>query len=207
MRWFVFAGFVFVILAMQQGFASLLEIRGVRPNLLLIVAAYIALAAPPATARWAAMMLGLLVDLTEPYFVAAGASHAGVVLIGPAALGFLAGAVVVVELRGLMFRDSPVSLPVIVFIKGIFVSLVIVALLSLRCLVWGLGDALGTFSAADELVYRFWQLLYTAAVAFPLGLVLIFLDRLWGFAHANASSHAARSRTKSAGRVQPRRIV
>ena len=191
------------MLAFQEGFKGLWVIADVTPGLLLILAVYLALSAPATAAKWAALIIGLLVDLTTTHPLEGRPD--GLVLIGPACLGYLAGAVVVLELRGLVFRDSPVALPLTVFTAGIFVHLVIVALLTLRGLPWLLGEPIAAFSPALDLWYRFWHLVYSSAVALPLGFVFVLLDPWWGFAHP-ASAGAGGSAGRGLGRHRPRRI-
>ena len=203
MRWPVFAIFVFVLLAFQEGLKGLWVIADVTPGFLLILAVYLALSAPAATAKWACLIIGLLVDLTTTYPLDGRLD--GLVLIGPACLGFLMGAVVILELRGLVFRDSPVALPLMVFTAGIFVHLVIVALLTVRGLSWVLSEPIAGFSPALDLWYRFWQLVYSSAVALPLGFVLFMLDSWWGFAHP-ATAAVGRSAGPGGGQRSVRRI-
>ncbi|MAE63271.1 MAG: hypothetical protein CMJ18_03280 [Phycisphaeraceae bacterium] len=182
MRWFVFAIAAFIMLSLDQGLRVLLRIPGsdgVAPSFMLVLAVFVMISAPRRTAFWAALTCGLLVDLSLPRSAGQATDFA---LIGPMALGYLAGAAVTVELRGLIFRDSPVAFGALVLIAGTFVHLVAVALLTLRGLPYpAFIDAINGWSAADELVRRFFELLYSAVLAVPLGLLLIWSDRFWAF--------------------------
>lgn len=175
MRWLIFSIFAYAMLAAQVGLRSLVSVGGVSPQFLLILAVYVGLMAPSAVVPWALLVLGLLVDL------APGNAH-GLSLVGPAALGYLAGAYAVLQLRTLVFRQSVITLTALVLVAGVFVHLVIVALLTVRGVPWPLGEPVPGWSAADQLVQRFLSLLYTAVWAMPVGVVLFRTTPLWGFA-------------------------
>ena len=179
MRWPVFAIMGYLLLVLDTGLSTLLAVNGISPSLTLILLAFVALWANPMAAAWAALALGLAVDLNTPIQTAHLATDA--VLIGPAALAYLTGAYVTVQLRGMLFRDSPLAVAVLVLVAGAFVNLVIVAMLTLRGLPWPIAEPLHGWSAADQLVARFFGLLYTAAVAVPAGYLLIRTQGLWGF--------------------------
>ena len=112
MRWPVFAILAYLMLVLQEGLRTLWSIQGTSPSLLLILLVYVGLWAPPMTAAWAALALGLLIDLTTPVKTL---NHLqDVTLIGPACLGYLAGAYVTVrggpECPVFSSEDSPGSL-------------------------------------------------------------------------------------------------
>lgn len=179
MRWPVFAIFAYLMLTLEQSLRTLWASNYTCPSFLLILMVFISSWAPAMTAVWAALILGLLVDLSSPVLPA---NHAhDVVLIGPAALGYLTGAYVTILLRGMFFRDSPLAIGVLVLIAGAFTHLVVVALLTVRGLPWLIAEPLRGWSAADELVASFFELLYSAALAVPLGYCLVRLRWVWGF--------------------------
>jgi len=179
MHWPVFAIFTFLLLILEDGLRTLISIGYTSPSLLLILLVFIALWASPAIGGWAAVILGLLTDLTTPVY-AIGEVH-DVALIGPCCLGYLTGAIVIVQLRGMVFRDSSLAMGVLVIISGAFVHLVIMALLTMRGLPWPVAEPIPGWSAADQLVARFFDLLYSGLVAVPLGYVLIRSRAIWGF--------------------------
>jgi len=200
MRWAVFCLFAFIMLALELGLKVLLGIpdaQGVTPSFLLILAVFVAMSAPRQTAAWAALAAGLVVDLTQPFQtdppLTVGGGVVDLALLGPAGLGYLAGALVTFELRGLVFRDSAVAFSAMVFAAGLFVQLVVVGLITMRGFAWVPGEPIAAWSAADELVHRFFQLLYTAGLAVPVGFVLLRSDPLWGFRSDGA---AARMRAR-----------
>jgi rod shape-determining protein MreD len=179
MRWFVYAIFAFLALVLDIGLRRLLKLEVVSepsPSFVLIVAVFVAMWAPPRAAMWSGLIIGLLVDLSSLSPTEAD----GYALIGPAALGFMLGSYAVVQLRGLMYRDSPLALAALVFLGGVFVHLMIVAVLTVRGLPM-FGYPVSGWSAATQLYERFWVLLYTAIVAVPVGYVLLRTQPIWGF--------------------------
>lgn len=179
MRWPVFALFAYVLLVLEHGLRTLFVIGHTSPSFLLILAVFIGLWAPPMTAAWAAMALGILADLGSP-LQPAGQSL-DVALIGPIALGFVTASYVAVQLRGLVFRESSLAFGVMVFLAGIFAHLVTVAVLTVRGLPWFVAEPVAGWAAADQLVQRFLEVVYSAGVAIPMGYVLQRLHRVWGF--------------------------
>ena len=102
-------------------------------------------------------------------------------LVGPYALGYLAAAGLCLQMRGSMSQSSPVSLVLVVIPAGVFVQIVAVAMVSLR----GLGpfgpQEVVAWSVADEIVTRFFSILYAAAIAVPLAVLLVRSAPLWRF--------------------------
>lgn len=180
MRWTVFFIFAYLTLLMQVGTEKLLAYGeyGVTPSLLLILAVYIGMSAPPMTAAWAFLLLGLLGDLTRHYPTG---DDQVMWLIGPCTLGMLAGAGVIVQLRVMMYRNSIIAMALLVFTVGIFVNLVTIAMITARGLAWIPTDGMVMWNAADELVRRFYEVVYTALAAVPAGAILLRLVPLWGF--------------------------
>ncbi len=173
MNWLVFTITAYIFLLLQVGLTSLMGIpdaQGVSPNFLLILAVYIGLLAPTKTVAWGMLALGLLSNLLP-----------GRPVLGPEALGYLAGAFAILQLRTLVFRESVVSLVIMVFVVGIFIQLVTVALYTARGLPFLLGDPIPAWNATDQLFRRFLELLYSAAIAIPLGFILIRLNTAFRF--------------------------
>jgi hypothetical protein len=187
MRWSVFFIFAYVFLAIETGLDVLLEFGQVAPSFMLVLAVFIGLSAPRTSVIWSMLALGLLTDVTRDYSTV---DQQVLRLIGPATLGYLAGAVVVLQLRPMVYRDSVIALVVMVFVVGIFVYLVTVAMLTIRSLPflpWSIGDPIAGWSAASELVTRFSELVYCAIVAVPLGILLLRTEKLWAFQLAKGS--------------------
>lgn len=175
MNWLIFAVAAYLMLALEVGLRTLLAVPGpdgVAPSFVLILAVYIGLMAPASVVPWAMLALGVLIDLRP------GADPA-VTILGPAALGHLAGAAVILHLRALVFRESVISLAALVLVTGIFIQLVAVALYTARGLT---GEPIAGWNAADQLVHRFLMLVYSALAAVPVGLLLLRTTPVWGFA-------------------------
>ena len=178
MNWITFAIAAYLCLTLQIGLRDLWAIGPAAPSLVLILGVYVGLTAPGITVGWAMLVLGLLIDASTPWI---GLEQQSVSLLGPAAVGYLVGAYAVVQMRGMLFRESVLTLAVMTFVVGLFIEVVVVFLLVARGLIT--GDALPGFSAADQLVLRFLALLYTTAAAVPVGWLLMKLSPLFGFAH------------------------
>ncbi len=185
MRWIVFVIFAYVLLALEAGLSSAWRIGLSTPHLLLILLVFIGLYAAPLPLAWAALILGALVDLSPPFWPATGTA-ADVAILGPSVIGYLVGAYACLQLRTIVFRDSPVTLAGVVFVVGLLAQLVVVGLLTLRAMPlpgvgWLMGSPIPDFQPADELLRRFFDLIYTALVAIPLGMLLLRSVPLWGF--------------------------
>lgn len=190
MNWLVFAVVAYVALALEVGLGSVLHIGTVTPSFLLILAAFLGICASPAAVLWSFLILGLLADLVHPYAAADGITD--VALIGPTALGYLFAAYAILQTRGMFYRESTTTLAVMVGVAGVCMNLAAVALLSFRGLPMLTAEPPPGFSAADELVHRFWQLLYTGVIAVPVGLLLWRLEGVFGFDYAKG--HHGRGR-------------
>ncbi len=151
MRWLIFAIFVYLAFALDIGLRTMpiwsiqTSVGPVSPDLVLMLAIYFGLWAPPRTAAWVMLILGLLVDLTTQHYTSAAMNPAlagphVVAIVGPNALGYLAGAYAVVQFRGLLYRESAVSVAIMVFAVGVMVNLVTLLLLTVRGLPWLLGN-------------------------------------------------------------------
>jgi len=186
MRWTVFLIFAYLFLAVEIGLDRLLEYGGVSPSFLLILGVFVGLSAPRMTVVWTMLILGLLTDLTYGHTMSDGRL---LWLTGPATLGYLCGALVVLQLRALVVRESAISLAVMVFVVGVFVHLVVVAILTLRGLPWPTASPIADWSAADELAGRFFELLYSAILALPLGFVLARTEPLFAFLAGKSRAH------------------
>jgi len=164
---------------MEEGLRTLLAIGHTSPSFLLILMVFTSLWVSPLSAAYTALLLGLLVDLSKPILPAN--QMIDVALIGPACLGYLTGAYVTMQIRGMIFRHSPIAIGVMVFIAGAFAHLVTMSLLTARGLPWLVAEPIQGWNAADQLVARFLELVYTAMLAVPLGYILVRLQRLLGF--------------------------
>ena len=177
MNWFVFAILAYVLYAVQILLAPLWTVhwgeQRLEPILMLILLVFIGLQARAIAVGWAALILGLLVDVSlqqhEPG------------LIGPWAIGFLAAGYALVQLRNLLFKDSMFTIAIMTFVAGVFAYLVATTIHVMRGIPMFNNPPVEGFSAADQLFHGFGVLVYTAAVAVPLGYVLLKTRPAWGF--------------------------
>lgn len=174
MNWLTFTITAYIGYALQLLLAPMWSINGREPMLLLILLVFVALQAPGMHAAWAAIVLGLLMDvLLNDYQTD---------LIGPWALGLLAAAYALVQMRNLLFKDSMFTIAIMTFVAGIFAQLVATTLHTMRDNIAVFGNTpVENFSAVDQLYHGFGTLLYTAIVAIPVGYLLLKSQSLWGF--------------------------
>lgn len=174
MNWVLFAITTYLLLAIQGGFAEAWVLGQATPNLLLVFAVFIGLSARPAVVAWSLLLLGVLLDL-QPGPLAGRA-----IVLGPHALGFLVGAYAILQLRNLLFRESVFTMVLMTLAVGSFAALVEVLLYALRGMPMLGNDPTG-WRATEQLGYRLFEVLYSAAAAIPLGWLLNRTRRWWGF--------------------------
>lgn len=196
MRWTVFAIFTFLMLVLETGLRALLTIPvgpqdDTAPSFLLVLGIFVSLHAPRRLVPWAMLILGLITDAITTLGVVEPAQSE--MLIGPASLGFLLGGFVTIQLRGVVFRESPATLPIVTFAAGIFVHLLIIALVTMRALPFLPSEPVAEWYASDQLARRFLQLLYTTVLAIPLGFVFKRTERLWGFNSEKGNIYGGRA--------------
>jgi rod shape-determining protein MreD len=186
MRWGVFIVALFACLVLDAGFLNVLEIRGVTPALIPVLAVFVAMSAPRRTALWGCFVIGLLVDLSNRMTVAPDLPFH---LIGPNVLGYVAGCHLLLPLRTMVFRRNPLTIGVMTLLFLFIASLVAVAVLLVRSwypdteIFWR-GD-----SALGELTARFFTSLYSSLIAIPAGWIFARTAPLWGF-HPSAQRSA-----------------
>jgi hypothetical protein len=179
MNWVVFAFVTWVLVGVETGFRDAMAINltsgAIAPSFLLCLTAYIALGATPTSARWSALIIGVLADLAFDLPMRDAGPQA--FLIGPYALAHLLAAQLVLTLRGIMIRRNPLTLGFASMCAAGCANLLIVALLSIRKGIY--GDALA-MSPWTELVLRMGSSVYTGLVAVGLSLVLLPLAPMMG---------------------------
>lgn len=179
MRWIFFAILAYVMLALQTGLSSLLVVGDrVSPSLLFILGIFISVYAPAATTLWAMLILGLLTDLIFP--IQANGPVLDFVLLGPNAIGFVLAGWTGLQLRGIFRRSLP-GIVATIFVASFFAHLFVVATLTVRGMPWPIAESIFGWSAADELLRRFWCMIYTTAMSIPLIYFLGGLIRLFHF--------------------------
>lgn len=177
MRVPIFAIFCYVFLVLEISLRRA-NMDGAMPNLMLILLVFVGMYAPFKVVLWSGMAIGILVDLAYAQNVAEPVHTAAIV--GPNALAYLLGGYTSVKLRTMVFRDSPITLAVMVLVVGIVVYLTAVLLLRIRGFI-GFSDPIRHFSASGELVTAFVEIIYSAVLAVPIGFLLGQFTGILGF--------------------------
>ena len=171
MRWPVVAIVAYVVLGLETAVKPELAIGPVSPSFIVPFLTFIALSGPTVPVLWVAVVMGMIADLYSPR------DDGTLVVLGPYALGYMAAAYLVLVMRGLMFRRSPLSMIFLSILATALAELVLVAFMTLRS---AYTDP-ETWSAARELAGRMLGALYTVMSAGVLSLILFPLTPLFGF--------------------------
>ncbi len=129
MRWAVYLAVLILAIVLDTSFTGLFAIGEVRPAVTPCVVVFVCLHAQRQTSLWAAFVAGLLVDLTNPSLFAGEQPYH---LIGPAALGYVLGAQLVLPLRSMVVRRNPLAAGVLVLLFCLASMLVTTAIFSAR---------------------------------------------------------------------------
>jgi hypothetical protein len=177
MNWVVFLLVAWATMGLELGLRPSIQLgdSGMAPSFALILVAYLALAAPRQAALWAAMSIGVLLDLTSERL--ASSNLGTLTIVGPAALGCMLGASAVANVRAMVYRRNPLTMLVIAVMMSVIAQIVIVACLAARS--W--WDPAIVFQARPELAVRLGSAVYTGVAALVVGPVLNFLTPLFGF--------------------------
>ena len=164
-------------LGLEVGFREALRLgdTAIAPSFVIPLMVWVALAAPPKRASWAAVGLGVLLDLTwiAPLEGGGGRAH----VLGPYALGMLVAAQLVIAMRGLVIRRVFITVGLLSALAAVVAHVFIVSIMFVRS---RLGDSVG-FDPAQQFQLRMWCSMWTGVA----GLVLAFgfnqLEPLMGF--------------------------
>lgn len=194
MNWLIFTIVTYVLLVLQRGLRMLFEVsvgnvEGIWPDFLFVLMVFVVMSARTNIALWASLALGLIVDLEFATLVMPSGERVGVAVLGAHVAGYLAAAGIIIQLRSLVFRNSPLTMGVMTFVGGMVAHVVIVVLYSTRGLSFMPGEPLENWDAATELFRRFFMVLYTVGFAVVLSFPLQMTYRMWGF---DASKRHAR---------------
>jgi len=181
-RWVVFLIFALIGVAIDGGLLDVLRIESlwdVRPSFCAVLAVFIALSAPRLTALWGCFALGLLLDLSTPY---TADGNRMVWLVGPYALGLLAGGWLVVRGRTIVFRRRALTIGVMTLGCLLVAQVIIVVLLMLRSRGWYPGGPVHwtDLSLGIEVLRRILIALYSGLFGVPAGWLLVRTLPLWG---------------------------
>ena len=177
MNWFVFGIAAWVLLGMHTGLGEVLALGDttITPLFPVILVVFVAMWAPLGPALGAALIVGLLLDIVD---VRPGPVSTSVTVIGPNALGLLLAAYTIVLSRALLFRRNVLTLVALALLGAALSAIVVTALLSVRSFY---DEQLLFDRPIRELGTHLARAAYTAAAAFVVGPVLLFLRPLFHF--------------------------
>ncbi len=164
---FALAAWVFLGLEIGLKDAIALGPTHIAPSFVFCFLTFIAMFAPQPRPVWAALALGLLMDLTFRIPLRDGAGTATV--IGPYALSYALACQLIVALRGIVIKRNPLTLGFLAMLGNIVAQVVLVGIFTFR--IW-LGDAFEWHPTA-ELMSRLGCAMYTGMLGVLLALVLI----------------------------------
>lgn len=176
MNWLAFAIAAWIFLGAEIGLrdALVLGSSGVAPSFVVVLLVFVALSTNTTTAMGAALVLGSLLDLTN-VVVLEGVPGTATVL-GPYAIGAMAGAYLVVLKRAMMIRHNPLTMAVLAFMAALMMHVVVVGFFTLRSYYEPIG-----FAPGRELWTRFLCAIVTGVGALVLGPVLRLFSPLFAF--------------------------
>jgi|MDTD01.3.fsa_nt_gb cell shape-determining protein MreD len=175
MSWGVYAVALWLLVGLEVGLRGVLRIgdTGVAPSFVLPLVVFVGLFARPRVSTTAALIAGLLIDLTSPVTLPGGGTA---IIPGPNALGMVLASQLVLGARGLVFLNSPVTLIVLTPLAGMVWQIVVTAAFGAR----ELYDPIG-FHAGSQLTQRLFIAAYSAAPALVLWWPLRATATLFGF--------------------------
>lgn len=144
----------------------------IAPSIVFATLTMIAMFAPPAQARWAALLTGLALDATSVLAARQG-TVAGFDVdlrtLGPNAIALLVGVHLIVAIRHMTMRRNPLTMGFLAMLGSASAQIVLVAIISLRAamfdpLAWSLGHELWTRLAGAA---------YTGVLGWALAFVLL----------------------------------
>lgn len=175
MKAVTFALLAWVFLGLELGLKAALGFgqTSVAPSFVFVLLTFIAMSATPRQTAWSAIVLGLLMDVTNQFYLKGRLQPA--VVIGPNVVAYLVASQLVLTLRGVMIRRNPFTLGFLAFVGSLVAGVVFVGIFALRTLI---DDRV--WQTSHELWVAFKSSLYTGVAAIPLALVLMPLGPLLG---------------------------
>lgn len=178
MHWSVFIIATLLASALDAGLGGLFEVGSLRAEILPSIVVFVALSAPKKLVIRAAMLAGLIADLFSPVLLGDGTP---LVVPGPRVLAFALGAAAVIPLRGLLYRQNPLSNSAAVLVFSAFTALAWIVMSILRSVVTGGDVPWWPATGTSEVVVQFLGALGDAVLALPVFWVLTRTKPLWGF--------------------------
>ena len=175
MNWIAFVVIAYVCVGLELGLRPILDLGGGgAPSFVVPLMVFVALGAPHVATLWAALALGLLIDLTSPLAFQERSGEAWV--IGPYAIGYVLAAQVMLSLRGVVVRKHPLTLAGLALVASLVIHVCVTFLHSIRSaydpIAWDLSA---------QLVSRLFSSLWTALSALAMWAVLSRVSRFMEF--------------------------
>lgn len=180
MNWIIITLIGYLFVALHQGLAPVFSIDTpwgtATPRLVLVFAVYLGLLAPTAGVVWAWALIGFVLDLLT-------ALPGQGVIIGPYTIGYLIGAIVVLQLRSMVLRTHPVSHAFCVLGAGVAVHGVVSAIMGIR----QIYDPAAGYDGLHDAAVRMLAVAYTVPFAAVLAWPLIKAAPAFGFSAARGA--------------------
>lgn len=169
------AGWIFLGLELGLKDALALGPGRIAPSFMFCFVTYLAMLSPQPKAVWAAIALGLAMDLTFKIPLREGAVGTAT-FFGPHALAYALAVQLIIALRGLVIKRNPLTMGLLALLGSIVAQVTLVGIFSIR--LW-IGDPLAITPSA-ELMGRLGSSVYTGVLGVLLALVLIPLSPFLG---------------------------
>lgn len=182
MRWGVFLLAALLFVALERSVRAALTLHsfgGISPSFTVILLVYLALLARRSDALWAALLLGVLQDLSTPIAIA---GNEPLILLGPYALGYVFAAFIILQLRTMVFRKHMLTIAILTLLAVVASSVMVLAYDTIRG--WypqHAADFRVAPSAGRAFLHYLAAGVYASLLALPLGWILLQTTPLWGF--------------------------
>lgn len=176
MNWLIFILIAWLCFGLELALGPVFDAgsRGVQPSMVVPLLVFVAMNAPRKPTMWAAILLGLVMDLLSPIPAVNGGTAT---IVGPHALGYLLGAHFVLAVRGMLIRRNPLTMIVMSILVMIIAQVVYVAIFAAR----DLGNDPLIWDSGVQLRQRFFSSLYTGLSALLLSFLFFALGPVFGF--------------------------
>lgn len=190
MNWLVFAIVGWVMFGLELGMADALQlgVSGIAPSFVMILLVVVAASTPRNTAIWAAIAIGLFLDLTHKAPSPAGARP--IIVIGPYVLACLMAAYTVLTMRAMVFRRNVLAMAFLSMFGAAMAGVVVTAVYAVRHFYDGQHIEI---HALPELGRRLASAVYTGAIAIVVAPALQWLAPLFGFPQAGSRERRRRA--------------
>lgn len=175
MSWIAFAVATWVCFGLETGLRDALRLGtgGVAPSFVVPLLCFISMHASPREVVRAALVLGLVADLTSAQALVP-AEYA--TIVGPRVLAYAVAAQLVLALRGVVISQNPLTLGVLSVPASLVITIVTTALLTIRSFYDPIAIA-----PSHDLLQGLGTALFSGVSAIALALVLFPMSWAFGF--------------------------